>query len=274
MTNYYDHKALSYSAIKRYLTDGPHSFWRHSLFNPNRVPEESTKAMIEGNAAHSLLLEPAQFGSRYAVKDKIDGRTKEGKAYNEQFALTVGTKEVIDSECYANLITMVDAIKAHPEYKSNVSNFKVDVEHEIFVELDGTPFKAKPDIVVGLGTDNPIIFDYKSCQNCDPLHFRKDVVNLRYYIQDALYKGIYEAKYGVKPRFVFIPQEVDYPENIAFYELGAADTSAGLRELNRAVREIKHRLETNNWKPYAGGIQQLEMPTWFYTRQQEEELVA
>ncbi len=263
MTDYYQKPALSYSGIKKYLTDGPHSFWRTSVFNSARIQEEPTKAMIEGNAAHTLLLEPNSFHARYAVKDKVDGRTVAGKAYNTEFAEKAGDKIVIDSEVYLRLTNMVDYLKAFPEYKTILAP---QTEQEFIWQVpDGLPMKAKMDIIC-----EGAIYDYKTCQNCDPQHFQKDIINQRYYLQACFYTRAYELKYGRQPRFVFIAQELDYPENIAFYELAPADLAVGERELNKAIAEIKERLKTNNWKPYNGGIQQLDLPTWFYTRQQEE----
>lgn len=274
MIDYYQKPALSYSGIKKYLTDGPHSFWRTSVFNPARIQEEPTKAMIEGNAAHTLLLEPAKFYARYAVKDKVDGRTVAGKAYNTEFAEKAGDKIIIDSEVYLRLTNMVDYMKAHPEFKKLTAQ-PFNVEEEYIWQNGVDPeddfqYKAKADIVIQ-GKEEIIILDYKTCQNCDPKHFQKDIINQKYYLQAAFYKWMYKCKYGAEPRFIFIAQEIDWPENIAFYEMSPADLAVAYREFDKASEEIKARLATNNWKPYNGGIQQLDLPTWFYTRQQESE---
>lgn len=275
MTDYYNIPALSYSGIKKYQTDGPHSFWRTSVLNPNRIPEEPSAAMIKGKVAHALLLEPENFDSQFAIKNKVDGRTVAGKQYNEQFLLSVGTREVIDEVLYADVRNMAAALKANPDFQSLAgSPDKWIVEEEFFWTDDsGIKRKAKMDLIVNQ-SGNPIIIDYKTCQNCDPSHFRNDIIKFKYYMQDPYYKEAFRQKHGAEPRFVFVAQEVDFPDNIAMYELQAADVAVGKRELDRAIGEIKVRLANNDWKPYAGGVQQLDLPTWFYTRQQENELIS
>lgn len=271
MTDYYNKPALSYSGIKRYLTDGPHSFWRTSVFNPMRIKEEPTLQMIKGKAAHTLLLEPAKFPGQFAVKNKVDGRTKEGKAYNEEFLATVVNRDVIDDVTRDELILMTGLLKTNSDFKvvtGNRENWMV--EEEFFWEYDGIQKKAKMDLIVNQG-GNPVILDYKTCQNCDPSHFQRDIVNQKYYLQAAFYIEAFIIKYNATPKFVFVAQEIDFPENAAMYELAPADLAVGNRELIKATAEIKARLASGNWKPYNGGIQQLDLPTWFYTRQQENE---
>lgn len=273
MTDYYNQPALSYSGVKKYLTDGPHSFWRHTPLNPMRVVEEPSPAMIRGKLAHTLLLEPEKANLYFAVKEKVDGRTSAGKQYNSDFAANCNGREIIDTELFGEIKSMIAILKNNADFKKATAGDWSAEEEFLWTPEDNLARKAKMDFTVIINGE-PIIFDYKTCQNCDPLHFRKDVINYRYYIQDVFYKRAYEIKYGKKPRFIFIAQESDYHSNVALYELTAADLAVGERELDRVETEIKARLLNQDWKPYRGGIQQLDMPTWFYTRQQEEEANA
>lgn len=227
--------------------------------------------MIKGKAAHCLLLEPGKFQNQFAIKTKVDGRTKDGKAYNEEFAATVNGRDVIDDVIFSELNTMIAMLRANPDFQAATKGDWL-VEEEFFWETDGLPRKAKMDLIVSQN-GNPIIFDYKTCINCDPAHFRNDIIKQKYYLQAAYYIEAFTIKYNAVPRFVFIAQECDYPENVAMYELPPADIVVGKRANDKIAAEIKARLESGNWKPYAGGVQELNLPTWFYTRQQEEEVI-
>lgn len=271
-TNYYDIPALSYSGIKKYLTDGAHSFWRHSTFNPNRIPEPTTKFILAGKVAHKLLLEPTKFQEEFIIAPDVDRRTKEGKAIYAEFESLAEGKAVIGNDLYQEINNSITALKANEQFKEMTKGDWL-VEEEFFWEVGGIKRKAKTDLIVA-DSGTPVIFDYKRCANCEAAHFAKDIIKFKYYIQSVYYKSAFEAKYGGRPRFVFIAQEWDYPENIAFYELLPADEAVGEREIARASKEIKDRLLSGDWSAAPKGINKLDLPTWFYTRQQEEELDA
>jgi exodeoxyribonuclease VIII len=268
--NYYDKPALSYSGMKTYMTDGVRAYWRTSVFNPNRIDREPTQAMIFGKLVDCLLCEPHKFDEQFAVKEKVDGRTKEGKAYNEQFAITAEGKEVVNEEDYATAKQMVDCLNANPDYQELIKG-EVSFQDEYIWEFNGMTHKAKADIVVKKPDGEVLILDYKTTQNSDPLHFAKDIIKYGYYIQDANYRIGFGEKYNQSVRFIFVVQEKDDAEAIEFYELPPADVAVGKRKVTRLSAEIKARLETNNWKPTQSGVNQLDLPTWFYTQQQEEE---
>lgn len=270
--DYYTIKALSQSGIKKYINDGPHRFWAHSVFNPNKRPDKETEALLTGKLVDVLLFTPNEFDSIYAVKEKMDGRTKDGKAYNEQFALDNANKVVISTEDFNDAATMVTALKANPDFIEVTKGEWLTQEE--FMWSDGEiAFKAKMDLIVKHEDGSYTIFDYKTCQNCDEQHFGKDIVKYGYHIQAYFYKEAFFQKYGVTPRFVLIPQEKEYTDCIALWEVQPCDIAIGQRSANKAIKEIKARLNTGNWKPSKGGIQEMNLPSWFYTKNMEDELI-
>lgn len=269
--NYYDIKALSQSGIKKYLQDGAHRFWAHSVFNPNRIPEKETEAKEFGKLVDTLLFTANDFDSIYAVKQKVDGRTKDGKAYNEAFAADNVGKKVIDELTMYEADYMVTALKSNQDFVQATKGDWI-VQKEFFWTDGEIRFKAKMDLIVKHADGSYTIFDYKTCQNCDEQHFGKDIVKYGYHIQDAFYKDAFFMEYGcAEVRFVLVAQEKDYRDCIALWEVQPCDTAIGQRSVSKAVKEIKVRLATNDWKPNKGGIQSMNLPTWFYTKQQEEE---
>lgn len=265
MTNYYQQKALSQSAIKTYLTDGAYRFWKHSVFNDQRVADKDSDAKRIGRLVDCLLFTPAQLELEWAIKQKVDGRTTAGKAYNLEFELTLNGRGLANEEEQADAQHMVDMLKANPTFQELTQGQWV-TQKELFWEADGLPCKAKLDLIA-----NGIVFDYKTCQNCDESHFGKDMVNYKYHIQDAYYKEAFKKQYGFEPRVIFIAQEKDFPDCLAFWELQPADIAIARREIARARKEIKARLDANNWTPSNSGVQSINLPTWFYSRQQEDD---
>ncbi len=67
---YFAAPGLSQSAIKDLMVS-PLRFWYRHV-DPNRIPEEPTPEMIFGNAVHCAVLEPEEFGKRYARKVDVE----------------------------------------------------------------------------------------------------------------------------------------------------------------------------------------------------------
>ncbi len=67
---YFAAPGLSQSAIKDLMVS-PLRFWYRNV-DPNRIPEEPTPEMIFGNAVHCAVLEPEEFGKRYARKVDVE----------------------------------------------------------------------------------------------------------------------------------------------------------------------------------------------------------
>lgn len=270
MTNYYTTPALSQSGIKKYLTDGAHRYWQTSPYNPNSVAQIETEALLKGKLVDCILFTPSEFDKIYAVKLKMDGRTKDGKAYNSQFEIDNVGKVIINEQEQQDAEKMVFHLLHNEDFITLNAN-ELSTQEEFFWEEDGMAFKAKMDRIVSWKGE-PVILDYKTCQNCDEAHFSKDIIKFGYHIQAAFYKRAFFMKYGVEARFVLVPQEKDFPENMAIWEVQACDIAIGKRAIAKATHEIKARLAKADWKPYKGGIQEVNLPTWFYTQQQENEL--
>ncbi len=270
--NYYNVKALSQSGIKKYINDGAHRFWAHSVFNPNRRPDKETEALLTGKLVDVLLFTPNVFPTVYAVKEKVDGRTKDGKAYNEAFARDNADKVICTTEDFNEAAAMVAALKANPDFIEATKGEWITQE-EFFWSDGEIAFKARMDLIIKHEDGSYTIFDYKTCQNCDEQHFGKDIIKYGYHVQDYFYKEAFFQKYGVVPRFVLIAQEKDYIDCAALWEVQPCDVAIGQRVANKAIKEIKARLNIGNWKPFKGGVQSMNLPSWFYTKNMEDELL-
>ena len=97
---------------------------RSELWLINRSPEyfkyrkenpmEPTTALLFGQVAHKLLLEPDSFDDDFAVAPVVDRRTKAGKDAWEAFLIEADGKTVVDPSTYEHAKEMTDAAKQNP----------------------------------------------------------------------------------------------------------------------------------------------------------------
>ena len=79
---YREHEGVSRSELNIILTKSP----MHFKYSPEHQ-EEEVPALLEGRAAHKLILEPETFTEEFAIAPKCDRRTIEGKTRYAEFVL-------------------------------------------------------------------------------------------------------------------------------------------------------------------------------------------
>lgn len=166
---------LSFSALKAFAKS-PASFMNYKL----RTVEE-TDAMVFGSMFHCAVLEPDEFESRYAcIREKIDKRTKIGKAAWAEFVDANQGKKVVRKDDYDKALAMADKL-----YKNRASRYVLDsiFETERFVEWEYKGYKLK-GAIDGIGS---LVMDLKTCADASIDKFQRDIYNLMYYVQAPMY---------------------------------------------------------------------------------------
>lgn len=255
--NYFDIPALSSSGINLYINKGAEYYWASSPFNENRKPQETTPSMIFGSLCHLLLLENEKFTQVYAIAPECDRRTKEGKETFAAFQTESVGKIVITNNQFQEALTLINALKSNDSViKLLKSGFS---EEEITWVEDNISCKAKLDYC-----RNGLIVDYKTSQDASKDGFAKSIANYGYHRQDIWYRKAYKAKYGKDALgCVFIVQDVSMPDIINIYSISEQARYYAEQEINQAVKEIKDRLITKNWKSNSGKIQDIDLPIWY-----------
>ena len=171
-------KRLSASGIKKLLVSSQ-DFWTSSWMNPNKR-EYKSDAFNLGTAYHTRILEgESVFNYRYAMIEKVDGRTKEGKAYKKSWALEHPNANPIDEETYADINNaMACNLEQFQGGDSEVTILWNDSE-------TNTPMKARIDY---LKAGN--IYDLKTFSNdnadINQLIVR-NITDYKYHVQAAVY---------------------------------------------------------------------------------------
>lgn len=218
-------------------------------------PTPPTDEMIFGTAFHTLVLQPELFEKEFTC-EQINGRTKEGKARKaeiEAAGITLITPEDMD-----RLKAMREAVLKNEIARSLIEN----TEHELsaFGSLDGTLCKCRPDIWC---EKNLTIADIKTTKDAGPDAFKRAVANLRYHVQDAFYRAVWEQVTGVAAdAFVFIAVEKMPPYGVALYSLDDDAKDQGQREALDDLRRYRECKDTGHWPAYPKTIEELSLPMW------------
>lgn len=211
-----DTSHISASGIKLFMRSPAH-YWSAYL-DPARKPQEPTQAMQLGTAVHTAVLEPMLFDDQYIVMPDIDRRTKEGKAAYAELLAT--GKEVLAAEDCSNIQSMAASFHGHETTRDLFAHSHI-VEHSLFAAINGVKCKARPDFmllpVVHKDYPGGLIVDLKSTTDASADEFGRQSWNLSYHIQAALYRRVYQAVYGVLPKFLFGAVESKPPYLVAYY---------------------------------------------------------
>ena len=214
---------------------------------------EPSLAFLIGNAVHTAVLEPEEFNNRYVMLD-VDFRTKEGKQAKAEAQET--GREILNSQQYADVIGMRNAIMAHGNAKNLLQNG--DPEVSCLEEIDGVQVRARAD---WLRRDN-IIVDLKTTQDASPEEFASSMAKFNYHRQAAWYKHLF-GKAGMEiDDFIFVCVEKVEPYAVAVYRLSDEDIEQGLRECLSLFDIYRECLLNNEWPAYPDIIQTLSLPRW------------
>lgn len=258
---YRSHPAMSRSTLwKLKLLGTPEKF----LYSQEH-PEEPTPALIFGQAAHKLLLEPDGFDGAFIVNPGFDRRTKEGKAAFADFCAAKGDRTELSPEDFETIKAMAAKAKETPFISRLLEGER---EKPLFWtdEDTGLQLKARLDVLTEIGGEL-VIVDYKTAGDASGEKFAKDAVNYGYDLQVAFYTEAVKATTGKTPRFIFIVQEKAAPYALNIFEAEPMMLQRGYDLMRELLGLYKECSETGNWYGYLGpdaNINMLTLPAWAY----------
>lgn len=247
-TEYRTAIGLSQSSIKEFSKSPAH------YLASTEAVREPTDAMILGSVFHAIMLQPDKAKELYAVKLKVDGRSKDGKAYNEQFAVENAGKFIINAEQEQQLFDMRKSILSHTKASELLKNSDYR-ELPVF----GTYPTPHGDVrlkglVDAYDSVNGFVNDIKTCEDCSPAGFRKAIWDRRYDLQDVQYGWLLENAGLPVNQFNFICVEKKAPWAVGVYSISAESLlkSAGCWE--DLVFEFASCTKSGEWKAYSDEI--------------------
>jgi hypothetical protein len=230
----------------------PLHYWERYL-NP-AAQEKKTPALILGSAVHCAVLEPSEFGKRYAIAPEVDRRTKEGKEIMANFEASIEKLEVISKTDSIICERIMEAINRHEEAALLLS--KITAVEKI-IEVDD--MKCRPD---GIIEPLNLIIDLKTTEDASPRTFGRSALKYRYDVQAAFYIDLFEAHFNRKCEgFIFIAVEKTPPFGVAVYVIEDDDIEIGRVKYKADLERWREAKASNNWKGFTG-INKLEMPNY------------
>ena len=200
---YFAYQAISKSQLKKWNDQNPMSFWRNCLFNPNRIDEGVTDALVNGKLAHCLLLEPDKFEDNFKIIP--DGRGLSSRKtvmfQNLIKAETSGKDLILQSE-YDDWTKRISTLLSYDLIQSILKG--IQIEKPIIWEDRGLTLKAKLDAVKNT-PQGIVLVEYKTTSTIEKNIRGIDVGG--YVFDVGMQCKSIEALYGQTPiKMVFIIQ--------------------------------------------------------------------
>lgn len=242
--------AVSSSALKE-LYDSKNPYWCHKKYIERSVPQKRTDAMTIGSATHKRVLEPRAFKNEFAV---WHGR-RVGNKWNE-FKEEHSHKDIITDIQYREIEEMREAVLKHPEASRLLSGGEAETSVFWRDEETGVLLKARADYTK-IVNGSKIIIDLKTCLSAEPEAFAKQLINLSYPIQEALYRDGFEAQ-----NFAFVCVE-KVTNVVQVYTCDDLLDECGYLLYRQTLEKWANYLK-NGWPTsYREGVTQLDCPQWF-----------
>lgn len=245
MTNseYRAHEGISRSELNIIRTKTPFHF-KYAETNK----EEETAALLEGRAAHKMILEPETFYEEFAVCPKVDRRTAEGRATYAAFIEESEGKDVITEDLLSKIKEMAKAVSHNPEA---VMFLKGEHEKSFFwTDSDtGEKCKVRPDCLTEVNGLKYIV-DYKTTTSCADYEFERSVRKYGYKFQAGMYReGVFQNtfdEYG----FAFVAQEKTAPYATRVYICSDEFVNEGFEQFKTVLNTYHFCKEHDEWPGY------------------------
>lgn len=241
--DYREHEGISRSELNIIRTKTPFHF-KYA----QEHKEEDTAALLEGRAAHKMILEPETFFDEFAVCPKCDRRTAEGKATYAAFVEESQGKDVITEELFEKVKEMAEAVKQNPEA---VLFLKGEHERSFFWtdSETGEKCKVRPDVLTKVGREKYIV-DYKTTTSCADYEFERSVRKYGYKFQAGMYReGVFQNtfdEYG----FAFVAQEKTAPYATRVYICSDEFIREGYEQFRETLNTYHFCKENDAWPGY------------------------
>ena len=221
----------------------------HMKYAMEDTEEEDSLALLEGRAAHKLILEPEEFFEEFAIAPKVDRRTKEGKEAYNSFVEEAQGKEIITDDSFTKIKAMAEALKQN---EIACSYLKGDHERSFFWtdSITGERCKCRPDCLATIFGKKYIV-DYKTTDSCADGAFERSVKKFGYKFQAGMYReGVFNntfEEYG----FVFVAQEKKPPYASRVYVCTDEFIREGYEQFRQAVDIYHFCKKEHNFYGYA-----------------------
>jgi len=265
------------------LIDRSPAHYYSKYLDPNRVKAAKEKKWAtEGTLAHTLILEPETFNSKYKVlpanapkyptSQQIGAKnpsadTQKAIQFYRDLELQHPGVEIISPEMYSEACRMRDSVLKHPTAGNLFSRGKAEQTILFDDKETSAPCKCRPDWL----TDYQFVVDLKTSEDASADAFGRSAANYRYHVQAPFYIDGINANFGHSrvEFFAFVVVEKSPPYAVAVYVVSPQDMNFGREIYMRNLRTYMMSRESNSWPAYSPDFQPLKLPTWL-TRNYEQ----
>lgn len=251
------------TTIKKYLNQTPAKI----AYDLRNTEQASKPAYALGSAVHKKVLTPQHLQDELAVMDTVDGRTKAGKAYREQFYAENSHKVIITEEQDIISTAMAVNIANDPIAAPMLSGASTEVA---IVWQHGTGYllKVKADAIPS--GENAYLIDIKTTTAADFTSMAKTITKFGYDVSAAMYlEGANKCPpllkhFGVPyfESFVLICIENEPPYQVACYELSSRTLEIGFSKYDVALRRLLEAEKSANPIGYPPELRVIDLPPW------------
>ena len=228
--------------------------------DPNRPPRVQTPAQRVGQLAHCAILEPEEFGQRYAVGPDCSRATKAWKEF--ELSIAPGIEAVKPDEAAVAWAQREQVLKL-PGMKEILSAGVAEASAFWEDPYTGVLCRCRPDFVA-----DAALIDLKTVGRGDVFGFSRQAPKLNYHVQDAFYSWGYAKASGMLERdFWFLTVESDYPYLASRHRLPVEAKNEGLALVRLKLDIYAECLKRNEWPGYPSEIQTVNWPAWALTQE-------
>lgn len=263
-------KKLETSKIYHQNTDYKGStFWKEiaktTVFHTLSKDQKESKAFDLGSAIHCAMLEPERFSSDFAVSQKFDRRTKEGKAMAEAFELANAGKTILDEDQMTVVEGAISSLRGHDLASGMLTGGEAEYSYYTNDPVTGIGLKCRPDYF-----NKGALIDLKTCQDASNDGFVKACVNFGYHIQAAFYLDVFNLANGTDLKeFYFVAVETSKPFAVNTFLMGEAELALGRAQYQKAIKQYAEYLnntERLNDFGYEKKINEIVFPMWAFEK--------
>lgn len=162
---YFAIPAISKSQLHAWTNDNPMAFWKGCKLNPKCEEVEENDAIANGKLRHTLLLEPEEVESEFAVIEGGKGFSKrDTQAFKNVIADNPGKTVVTKAEMETAKL-QIDTLKSYKIVHDILLGGSIEKPFLWTDETTGLPLKAKLDLIKRVdvdGTPRIVIVEYKT----------------------------------------------------------------------------------------------------------------
>jgi hypothetical protein len=249
--------AANWSTVK-HLTRSP-KHYRHVL--ESGVAE--TGPMRLGAAAHTAVLEPADFTRSYAIAPcSPDGKPpRRGTKAWDEFAVANDGKTLLKEPEFATAMRVRDAVRSDPLVMRYLKRGEPELTLVWQDSATGVWCKGRLD---WLSTSVPdVIVELKTAADVSPAKFQSAYARMMYHAQAAFYCDGLEAITGRPAYHKCVSVESKEPHDVVVYDVIGDPLEVGREIYRDLLRRLVECRKTNEWLGHGAGAEvSLRLPAW------------